>query len=614
VPEQHGHVTSNSDFSFDMAAPFIIDLMSQFSRGANAPRYRFFAVLAAALWLTALPLAQTRPQQQTKPGQATPPPPGEVPKPVPTAIIRGRIVTHPDGKPIARARVILSRPDKTYAWVTITDAEGRYEITELEAFDNYMISASKSGYAPRVWGEKQLPEPPTPIKLADKQVLENIDVALVEQLYVAGKILDSDGTPFAGAVVSALRPVFVGDRREMVTVAEIITNDKGEYRLFGLPAGQYFISAVDPAFLSTGDHQGPLVYAATFYPGVASPEGATRLTLEPGQPRENIDFPLSIVKPARVSGKITSYDNAQLYSGAVVMSPYRSDRAASYTITRVDIKPDGNYEFFNVPPGRFIIRSRGEVDQEGIMLFGSFTLNIDGRSAAAVDMTLLPGARLEGLVEWEGRTPRPTQAALSEARIRAPMADGSMFGDALTGTISEDDRWVIRGAMAGSHMLRVENLPEPWSLKTVYFQGQDVTDIPLGFSTSQEVKSLRLIFTDRSTKLEGKILSSETDDYESYRVVAFPVNELYWRPASRHIKLARPDREGRFAIHGLPPSVYYLAAVRDIDESDLGDTNTLDRISGGATTVRLNEGERKLQDLRIRRAVTGTPGSPAARR
>ena len=63
-----------------------------------------------------------------------------------------------------------------------------------------------------------------------------------------------------------------------------------------------------------------------------------------------------------------------------------------FTITRVDIKPDGNYEFFNVPPGRFIIRSRGEIDSEGIMLFGSFTLNIDGRSAAAVDMTLLPGA------------------------------------------------------------------------------------------------------------------------------------------------------------------------------------------------------------------------------
>ena len=575
---------------------------------SSSLRRTLLLVLAAALSLPAGLEADAAPQAQTRPGaqQATPPPPGEVPKPPPTAVIRGRITSHPDGKPLARARVMLTRPDKTYAWVTIADADGRYEITQLEGFDNYMLSASKSGYAPRVWGEKQLPEVPTPLKLADGQTLENIDVALAEHLWVAGKIMDSDGTPFAGAVVSALRPVFVGDRREMVTVAEIITNDKGEYRLFGLPAGQYFISAVDPAFLSTGDHQGPLVYAATFYPGVASPEGATRLTLEPGQPRENIDFPLTIVKPARVSGKITSHDNQQLYSGAVTMSPFRADRAASFTITRVDIRPDGVYEFFNVPPGRFIIRSRGEVDPDGVMLFGSFTLEVRGQSTAGVDMTLIPGARLEGLIAWEGASPKP--ANVSEIRVRAPMSDGSLFGDALTGNLTEDDSFVIRGAMVGSHLLRVENLPEPWSLKTVLFQGQDVTDLPLAVSSRQDIRSLRLVFTDKTTRVDGRIISTEDDDYESYRVVAFPVNELYWRPASRHVKLARPDREGRFSLVGLPPATYYMTAVRDIDESDLGDVRTLDRLSGAATTFRLTEGERRKQDVRIRRtAATGTP-------
>src|SRR5688572_4249414 len=219
--------------------------------GSVSPRWIACAALAGALCaIPAMPAALTA---QVKP-------------PVPSAVVRGRITTFPDGKPLSRARVLLTRPDKAYAWVTLTDADGRYEITELEGFDNYMLSASKSGYAPRVWGEQQLPTPPTPLKIADGQTLENIDVALAEQLWVGGRILDSDGTPFAGAVVSALRAVFVADRREMVTVAEIITNDKGEYRLFGLPAGQYFISAVDPAFLSTGDHRGPLVYAATFYP------------------------------------------------------------------------------------------------------------------------------------------------------------------------------------------------------------------------------------------------------------------------------------------------------------------------------------------------------------
>lgn len=541
----------------------------------------------------------------------------ETSKPPPAGVIRGRITTYPDGAPLARARVILSRPTLEHSYVTITGEDGTYEITALEGANDYMLSASKTGYAPRMWGEHQLPEPPTPIVLTEGQTLENIDVALVEQLWVSGRILDADGTPFAGAIVSALRAVFVEDRREMVTVAEIITNDRGEYRLFGLPAGQYFISAVDPAFLSTRDHQGPLVYAATFYPGVASPEAATRLTLEPGTPRENIDFALNIVRPARVSGRITSYDNQQLIAGAVVMSPFRADRAASFTVTDVDIRPDGTYEFANVPPGRFIIRSRGEITRDGITLFAAFTLSVEGRDVRGVDMTLYPGARVEGLIEWEGSTPRP--ADVSRVRVRAPMADGSQFGDALTGHITGDDTFAIRGAMVGSHFLRVENLPEPWSLDTVYFQGQDVTDIPMTFQFGQEVRSLRLVLTDLSTRIDGTLLSTPRDDLESYKVVVFAANQMYWKPGSRHIRIARPDRDGRFRFHGLPPTVYYLAASRDVDESDITDPRVLDTLTAGALVIRLAAGEQRTESLRVptapgsTRAAAGAGLDPLAR-
>lgn len=578
-------------------------MKSQTARRARVAAGAIAATLCLALTAGAQVVTPTPPQQGAIPIDTPPPPP--------TAIVRGRITTFPAGDPLARARVILSRPGQDHAWVTITDDDGRYEITELAAFDDYMLSASKTGYAPRMWGEHQLPEPPTPIKLGIGQVLENVDVALVEQLWVAGKILDSDGTPFGGAIVSALRPVFVEDRREMVTVAEIITNDKGEYRLFGLPAGQYFISAVDPAFLATRDHLGPLVYAATFYPGVASPETATRLTLEPGRPRENVDFALAIVKPARVSGKINSFDNQQLIAGAVVMSPFRADRAASFSVTDVDIRPDGTYEFANVPPGRFIIRSRGETDREGVALFAAFTLSVGGANVQGVDMTLLPGALLEGLVEWVGTSPKPIDT--TRIRVRAPMADGSLFGDALTGHITDDNAFAIRGAMVGGHYLRVEGLPEPWSVQAVYYRGQDITDIPMSFEFGQQVPGFRIVLSDVITRLDGRLISTPGDDFESYKVVAFPANQLLWRPGSRHTKLVRPDREGRFAFSGLPPTIYYLVASRDVDESDIGDPRVLDRLTANAMVVRLEPGEHKTEDLRVTRVATAPrDGSLAA--
>lgn len=555
--------------------------------------------------------------------QATPPPasaaagaakqgPPQPPKAPPTAVLRGRVTTYPDGKPIARARVLLSRPDKSYSRVTMTDADGRYEIAELEDFDNYMLSASKTGYAARVWGEQPLPAAPTPIKLTAGQVLENVDVALAGHLSISGRILDSDGTPFGGAVVSALRSVLMDGRRELIPVAEIITNDKGEYRLFGLPAGLYFISAIDPAFLSAGDHLGPLEYSPTFYPGVPSAEDATRVTLDPGQSREGLEFKLVIVKPVRIIGKITPYNNELFTSGIVAMTPVRADGSLSTSASEVDIRPDGRFVFSNVPPGRFLIRARGETENEPMILFGHFAVTVTGRDLSGAEMTLLPGARLDGVVEWKGMNARPIGA---EIRVRAPMADGGTFGDALNGKVKDDNTFVIGGAMIGMHLIRVENLPHPWTLKAVYFKGQDVTDIPLAVEPAGSLTDIRVILTDTPTRLEGRLVSVEGDDMESYRVVIFSANPLHWRPASRHVTLARPDRDGRFTLHGLPPGVYRLAASRELDETDLTDPRTLDRLAPSATTVRLNEGQQAAVDVRVRpvRASTGLQAPPASR-
>lgn len=576
--------------------------------GTSARRLAALLVVAS---LAHVPAAQGAVQASAAAGTPKQGPP-QPPKAPPTAVLRGRITTHPDGRPLARARVLLSRPDKSYARVTLTDQDGRYEITELEDFDNYALVASKTGYAARAWSEQPLPAPPTPLKLAAGQILDNIDVALATHLSISGRIFDSDGTPLGGAVVSAVKAVFMDGRREMIPVAEIITNDRGEYRLFGLPAGLYFLTAMDPAFLSAGDHLGPLEYSPTYYPGVASAEEATRVTLEPGQPRANVDFKLAIVKPVRIIGKITAYNNELFTSGIVAMTPVRADGSLSSSSSEVDIRPDGRFIFSNVGPGRFLIRARGEVENLSVLLFGHFAVTVAGRDLSGAEMTLLPGARLDGIVEWEGSTPRPSDA---EMRVRAPMVDGNTFGDALNGKIKDDDTFALAGAMVGMHLIRVENVPPPWTLKAVYFKGQDVTDIPLAVEPGNTLSDIRLIFTDQSTRVEGRLVSVEGDDMESYRVVIFSANPLHWRPASRYITLARPDREGRFSLEGLPPAVYRFAASRDIDETDLTDPRTLDLLAPSATTLRLGEGQRAAVDVRVRPSgrATGIPAPDASR-
>jgi hypothetical protein len=210
--------------------------------------------------------------------------------------------------------------------VALTDAEGRYRFTDLPAGRRYAVRASKNGLAARGYGEGPPSRPPTAIILTEGQQLTPIDISLTEQIPISGVVLDEDDSPFSGALVEAMRPVFSNGRRTMVTVAEAITSNRGEFRLDTLPPGQYYLSAFDPAFANVGDANGALFYSPTFYSGGVFPDEATRLTIDQDHASEQLSFALRIIRPSRVTGSLETQasptrTSVPLLSAAVVMSP-----------------------------------------------------------------------------------------------------------------------------------------------------------------------------------------------------------------------------------------------------------------------------------------------------
>jgi hypothetical protein len=74
---------------------------------------------------------------------------------------------------------------------------------------------------------------------------------------ISGRVLDEDGEPLPWAQVSALREVYFRGKRKLSLEALVPTNDLGEYRLFGLKPGRYFVGAwEDPDFLRTFEDRG----------------------------------------------------------------------------------------------------------------------------------------------------------------------------------------------------------------------------------------------------------------------------------------------------------------------------------------------------------------------
>lgn len=530
----------------------------------------------------------------------------------PTASLTGRITSLAGGAPIANARVIVAGsamfecpagmpPGVTddcprYTRVVLTGADGRYSVDKLPRGKQFTVTATRSGYAPRAYGELPPAGPPRFIDLRDGEQKTAMDIALAPENTVAGAVLDEDETPITGVVVEAQRAVYdENGRRRFVTAAETVSDDRGEFRLSGLGPGQYFITAFDPNYAGVGDRDGQLFYGPTFYPGTVFQDDAVRITLEPGVPVDGLKFKLEIIRPARLKGRLIA-PGLQLLAGAVNIGPSRSNRSGSFATSEADIKPDGVFQFANILAERYAIRARAAVEKDGLSHFALWTQPVEGVDVDEVDMTLAPGARIDGRVVWEGRTTaRPTD--LTPIRVRAPMADGSSFGDVLSGKIDADGRYSLMGAMAGYHYIRVENLPDPWEVKQVLWQGADVTDIQVPLEYRHQYIGVDVVLTDVTTTLAGTVAVAANDLAQGYAVIAFPRSRLHWHPVSRYIKLTYADDRGRYVIKGLPPSEYFVAVTRLADESDLTNNVLLDNLSRTAVVVRLNEGERRTQPL-----------------
>jgi hypothetical protein len=138
----------------------------------------------------------------------------------------------------------------------------------------------------------------------------------------------------------------------MVNVAQ--SNDIGEYRLFGIPPGQYFISAI--VRMGGGLNEAPADdrsgYAPTYYPGTANVTEAQRVTLGIGQQLNDINIALSPTRLARVTGTAVDSQGRPIQGFLMMIQP-----TGGFTTMGGQLRPDGSFSIANVAPGEYTLRA-----------------------------------------------------------------------------------------------------------------------------------------------------------------------------------------------------------------------------------------------------------------
>ncbi len=561
------------------------------------------------------------------PGQAPPIPgmPGQRQFKTGVARVLGRAIST-DGQPLRRAQVRISGPEIATK-TALTDADGRYEFRDLPA-GRFSVAATKSGYVTVQYGQTRPFESGKPIELADKQVLANVDIVMPRGGVISGRIVDEFGEAVADAMVTAMRQTWTAGRRRMVPTGRIAqTNDLGQFRLYGLPPGEYFVSATlrgaemmmlemlsGPGGPSgSGNTAG---YAPTYFPGTPSAADAQRIAVAAGQEIGGTDFALLPVRLSRVAGVVVGSDGKPLGGAMVNLVP--ASRATEGPLlgmgnsTRTN--SDGAFTLSGVTPGDYTLQARTmrivtsesggtmmfstSVGEGGDSEFGTIPISVGGEDLANVVLATAKGGSATGRITFEGVT-RPNTFGMMRVTASAADLDGAaaMVGSS-SALVKPDATFELKG-VAGPRLIRVTSVPTGMMVKAVRLNGNDVTDTPIEFKNAEQVSGIEIVI-GKTTEVSGTVADAAGSPVKDYTVIVFADDPQRWTaPMTRWVAGRRPDQEGRFKVENLPAGSYYAIAVDYVAQGEWGDPDLLERLRTKAKRFSLDEGEVKTVDLKL---------------
>jgi protocatechuate 3,4-dioxygenase beta subunit len=482
------------------------------------------------------------------------------------ATVSGRVT---DGERAAQGVVVVlvyNEPPQRFRMAARakTDADGRFLLTNV-APGRYQIMPVAPAYVVEGLGTSY--PPGRPLTIVAGEEVKDIDFKMESGGVITGRVTDADGNPVVAEMVMA-QPAeeTMGPPRFNFDSRDMMTDDRGVYRIFGLPPGRYRVSvgrADDSGALSFGRRK---LFRRTFYPDATEQAQATVVEVRSGIESTDVDIKLGrALKTYKVAGRFVTADTNEPVAGVAVglgTVDARGRRMGGFN-SAATTNARGEFVAEGLAPGRYTAYASnpfGPQQESSDFYSDPVFFEVADSDVSGVLVKLKRGATVSGVVTIEGVADRAAAAKmLSAVRIYSTVETAprqiSPSGLARPVSVNADGTFRLSGLTPGK--LRLGTMSETMKGLTMTRVELNGANVNAGFQVAEgaQVTGVQIVLTFGTAVLVGQTTYVNGTPPQNARVMAF-ARLVGHTQGPAPTRSAEVDARGYFRIEGIAPGEY----------------------------------------------------------
>jgi hypothetical protein len=458
-------------------------------------------------------------------------------------------------------------------WPSVTtDRDGRFTFKDVRP-GKYTVRAQRDGYFGKAVNGVYPATASMDVAVEGREAAE-ASLAMVRGAIIGGRVYDISGQALTNVNVQVFTVTYQNGFSVLQPIVAKVSDDRGEYRLFWIPPGDYYVGVTPRTSPATATG---LQAAKTFYPGVTRIGDATPVKIRGGEDLTGIDIGIRATPAFRITGEVHSFvppteaaAAAPVVTGAVLMLVTRDvdtpddSTGQNRVVGNAPLTPTmGKFEVSNIQPGAYDLFARipdpGSRGQYQGVAWGRAAVDVRDSDVAGVTITINRSVDVKGTVSLSANARIPSNVRI----VLLPDAGGAkipMYQLVATRAtaIGADGSFSITGIPEGRFRLgALAGLPPDLYIADVRRTAQSVFDS--GFDVSvKNTDPIEVVVSSGAGTVSGSVMDGPLKPFGGATVVLVPEQK---RRQNRALFLSTTaDASGRFGIRGVVPGDYKLFA------------------------------------------------------